>query len=53
MIVARTWRSRRTSMLALVCEDALVASLVDESVDFLDAVGVGAPLSVDVWLGEP
>ena len=49
---ARAWRSRWAVMLSVVTQDALAATLVDDGVDFLDAVGVGAPLSADVWLDE-
>ena len=38
--IARMWRSRWTTrMLSVACQDASSATLVDDGVDFLDAVG--------------
>ena len=51
--IARIWRSRWTTMLSVVCQDVLAATFVDDGIDFLDAVGTGAPLGVDVWLDDP
>jgi hypothetical protein len=50
--IATMWRSRWSTMLSVVCQDTFAATLVDDGVDFLDAVGTGSPLSVDVWLDE-
>ena len=52
-LAARSWRSRWTCMLSVVCQDSLAATLVDDGISFLDAVGTGSPLGVDVWLDEP
>ena len=50
--IARAWRSRWTVMLSVTCQDALVATLVDDGVSFLDAVCTGSPSSTDVWLDD-
>ena len=50
--IARMWRSRWSIMFSVACQDVLAATLVDDGIDVLDAVGTGSPLSVDVWLDE-
>ena len=50
--LAKMWRARWSTMLSVVCQDSLAATLVDDGVNFLDAVGTGAPPSVDVWVGD-
>ena len=50
--IARCWRARWLTMLSVVCQEALAATLVDDGVAFLDAVGTGSPVSADVWQDE-
>ena len=50
--IARAWRTRWTIMLSVTCQDSLAATLVDDGVNFLDAVSTGSPSSIEVWLED-
>ena len=39
-------------MLSVTCQDSLAATLVDDGVNFLDAVSTGSPSSIEVWLED-
>ena len=43
---------RWVTMVSIVTQDALAATLVDEGVGILDAGDAHEPLSVDVWLDD-
>ena len=49
-VAARAWRTRWVTMVSIVCQDALAATLVDDGVALLDAPASSDPLSVDIWL---
>ena len=49
---ARAWRSRWVTMISVVSQDALAATLVDDGVALLDAAQVPCPSSVEVWLDD-
>ena len=49
---ARAWRSRWVTMISVVSQDALAATLVDDGVALLDAAQVPGPSSVEVWLDD-
>ena len=48
--ISRCWRTRWRTMLSLVCQDSLSATLVDDGVGFLECVGTGSIAGADVWL---
>ena len=47
---ARAWRARWVTMVSVVCQDSLAATLIDDGVSLLDTALSPEPLSVDVWL---
>ena len=47
---ARAWEARWTTLLAVVAQNSLAATLVQEGVALLDAPGAAEPVATDVWL---
>ena len=49
--MARVWRSRWITMIAVAAQNALAATLVQDGEKLLDAPDGIEPLAVDLWLG--
>ena len=50
--VARSLRSRWLTMVSVISQDALAATLLNDGVAFLDAPTCPMPHSVDLWLND-